>query len=525
MMSDYDAQLMNEQLKMMNGAIETFLTSYGTHRNDPNQRTVILLPGGMGSELARANRPFDGVLGGSYSYETLWVDLAKIFLEQGALLLQMNGNEDDNKQFIVADGPLRNCALHPYDGFTEWCGVNGLDLLMVGWDFRRDADWVVNFLLDLFFPEVTRRALDRGWPDPMRGATIVGHSFGGMVVKWILNKHQHPFCQSLRLAVTIGTPFYGNPGQTERLFVSEPALGPLYDKDHVTKVIATMPGGFSLFFLDSDTYDANRHALATDPDFPLDRYPSFDSVDRSIRVDPYMADPNHPTNPHLCRYPLNGPPPGSPWTWFQSYVNRGRNEYRAVASALDPAMSAKLHNIRGVQMNGGTPAGETKIMQQWGWYDITRPRVPQAETVLQTFGGPGDGVIPAWSARLVTQPRAHIHTVRGPASGEPQLEHMTLMDFAAVRSILFNLMHMDATEVLVGALGPAPASREEFTRLTQDIGAVAAAAGGAAAEAATSAVKGYLDGLGGERSAAFALRWLIELHKGLPHSGPPPAYP
>ncbi|MBV8187941.1 MAG: hypothetical protein JO339_11925 [Alphaproteobacteria bacterium] len=524
MMSDYDAQLMNEQLRMMNGAIDSFLNSYGTHRGSDNQRTVILLPGGMGSELARATQPFSGALGGSYEYETLWVDLKKIFLDQGALLMQMDGNVDDRKQFVVANGPLRNCALHPYDGFTNWCNVNGLDLLMVGWDFRRDADWNVNFLLDLLFPEVTRRAQDRGWPDPMQGATIVGHSFGGMLVKWILNKHQHPFCRQLRLAITVGTPFYGNPGQTERFFVSEPALGPLYNLDEITKVIATLPGGFSLFFLDSDTYDANRGQLEGDPEFPLDRYPSFDSDNRAIRVDPYMKDPDNLTSPNLCRYPIRGPQPGDNWTWFQSYVDKGRSEYRAVAQALDPTMSAKLHNIRGVQLNGAAPALETKVMQQWGWYDTSQPRMPQAKTVLKTFGGPGDGVIPAWSARLATQPQAHVHTVRGPASGDPHLEHMTLMDWADVRSIILGLMRPGAAEVLVGARGPAPAAREEFAKLQQDIGAVAAAATDAEADAAKAAVGNRLDALGVGQSRALALRWLMELHKGLPHSGPPPAY-
>src|SRR5262249_250408 len=106
MMSDYDAQLMNEQLQKMDGAIESFLTSYNTHRGSDKQRTVIFLPGGMGSELTRATTRFSGAPGGNYDYETLWVDLAKIFLDEGALLLQMNGNEDDNRQFIVANGPL-----------------------------------------------------------------------------------------------------------------------------------------------------------------------------------------------------------------------------------------------------------------------------------------------------------------------------------------------------------------------------------------------------------------------------------
>jgi hypothetical protein len=264
--------------------------------------------------------------------------------------------------------------------------------------------------------------------------------------------------------------------------------------------------------------------LEADPEFPLDRYPSFDSDNRAIRVDPYMTDPDHRTISNLCRYPIRGPQPGDDWTWFQGYVDKGRSEYRAVAQALHPTMSAKLHNIRGVQQNGATDALETKIMQQWGWYDTSKPRMPQAESVLKTFGGPGDGVIPAWSARLATQPHAQVHTVRGPASGDPHLEHMTLMDFADVRSTVLGLMRPGAAEILVGTRGPAPAAREDFTKLKQDIGAVAAAATDAEAKAVKAAVGNRLDGLGVGQSRALALRWLMELHKGLPHSGPPPAY-
>ena len=43
------------------------------------------------------------------------------------------------------------------------------------------------------------------------------------------------------------------------------------------------------------------------------------------------------------------------------------------------------------------------------------------------------------------------------------------------------------------------------------------------ARAARAAVEGHLDALGVGQSRALALRWLMELHKGLPHSGPPPA--
>jgi hypothetical protein len=292
----------------------------------------------------------------------------------------------------------------------------------------------------------------------------------------------------------------------------------------VTKTIATLPGGFSLFFLDSQTYDTNAAALAADDEFPLDRYPSFDSTDHSIRVDPYMTQPNHPEDRDLCRYPLKD------WPWFLSYLANGLQEYRAVASPLEASMQAKLHNIRGIQMSDGRPVAETKVMQQWGWYDTSRPRLPQARDVLKTLGGPGDGVIPAWSARLVTQPADHVHTVRGEATGDGHLEHMALMDFPDVRSTLLRLMRPDAVEKVVAARGPAPATREEFAYVTQHFRGLVEAAQTAleeeareAVEKARGEVETHLDGLGVGQTRALALRWFLELHKGLPPSAPAPA--
>src|SRR5262245_28116668 len=96
----YDDHLEAEQLLIMKDAIRTFLDSYSEHRQREDQRTLIFLPGGMGSELMQATKPFSGSSpDGTYRYETLWVDLKKIFLDQGALLLQMNGNDDTNSQF------------------------------------------------------------------------------------------------------------------------------------------------------------------------------------------------------------------------------------------------------------------------------------------------------------------------------------------------------------------------------------------------------------------------------------------
>jgi pimeloyl-ACP methyl ester carboxylesterase len=514
-MATYRDGLTAEQLGQMGDAIKAFLDSYALHRGSPLQRTVIFFPGGMGSELVRANRAYNpGLPTGSYGFDTVWVDLLQVIVDESALLLQMNGEQDSNDRFIVAHGPVSNCALHPYDNLGAWCTANKLDLLMVGWDFRRDADWNVDFFLNVLVPEVKRRAALRNWPeDPLHGATMVGHSFGGMVAKWILNKHDHPFCAGLRAAITVATPFYGSPGQTERLFTSEPALGPFYNLDDITKTISTLPGGYSLFFLDGQTYDTYRGLLSTDLQFPLDRYPSWDRTDPHVRVDPYAFPASSPTNPHLCRYPINGPHPGNEWTWFGGYLARGLADYRAIVTPLDASVRGKFHNIRAVQISGHADARATKIMQRWGWYDITQNRMPQASGVIETFGGAGDGVIPAWSGRLVTQDAANIHTIRGETTGDAPLEHMALMNHPAVRFQLLRLILPDQAAHIVTVPAPPPASIEDFNAVRAHIEGLARSK---TFRLAKEVAQEYLTGLPPAQQQALARRWFIELPKGAP---------
>jgi pimeloyl-ACP methyl ester carboxylesterase len=533
-MTPYDQCLIAEQLRRMDKPIEDFLDSYATHRGQPNQKSVIFFPGGLASELTRANEPFDPNRPvGSYTYETIWVDLVGIRYEHGALLLQMNGNEDSGQRLILADGPLKSCVICPYDDFANWCTNNNLDLLMFGWDFRRTAAFNVDFFLATLVPEIQRRAQARGWqPDEVfANATMIGHSFGGMLAKWIMNKHAHPFCQNLKLAVSVGTPFYGYTSHTERMFTGEPLLGPHYDLDEITKCIATLPGGFALFFLDGQTYDTYGGALFADPDYPLDRYPSFDKNDHSRRVDPYAFLASDPMNANRGRYPITFPDnPDSNWTWFQGYLSQGKTDYQALAADLDPAMNAKFHSIRGVQTQGGQDAALTKIMQQWDWYDFRRARLPQADTTVETFGGPGDGCIPAWSARLVTLPQRNVHTIKGEVDdGQTQFEHMTLMSQPTVQAKLLALMadaaqpadaqpanvqpdNAQPANVQSQALRAAP--REELQRFMKKVSIVDKVA---TRKIARPLVRHHVNNkMNEERRRQLLLRWYIELPKGRP---------
>jgi len=515
-MDDYNECLIEAQLHRMGNTINDFLNRVQARLGLPgarpeDQRTLILIPGGMASELARATEPYTPWLGADkYTYETVWFNAAEI-LFGGALDLDMYGDRDKFDRLIVADGVMQNCLYKPYDSFIEWCQNHNLDVLTFAWDFRRRPAWIVDFFLEHFVPTVRQAAAGRGLPDPFARAVLVGHSFGGMLAKWILNNEAHPFCRdNLELAVSVGTPFYGYTSHTLRLFHGEPQIGSAYDLTNITKVISTMPGGYALFFLDGATFDEYADRLADDPVDPLREYPILDAADSSLRVDPYAVGR---LEDGRSRYPQG-------WTWFESYLEQGLDAYRLIAKPLE-SVGHKFHNIRGVQVDGDrVPRAETPRSLRWGWvgsrYNPDEWPSPISELRAEDKG-PGDGVIPAWSARLVTQDPANIHTVKS------DLEHAEMLDDPGVRNRLFQLLALQQVPPPIPAppLNPEPprdpgrwrpkaASLEEYERHRNELMRIVTQY---PRETARHEVQEYIKGLGTSETAALMRRHYIELAK------------
>jgi len=516
-MPSYIQSLIQEQLKQLDGAIDTFLDGYrdwGIARGD-KQRTVIFFPGGLASELTRAHQPFDPTGGTAYTYRQIWYDIGLIRgPDKAALRLAMRREADSEdydefKQFVVASGPMDNCFYRPYDGFVDWCRQNDLNLLIFSWDFRRKGEWVVDLFLDHFLDYVRSRAPGRGINpavnDPLASVSLVGHSFGGMLVKWIANRHDHPLCQNMQLAVTVGTPFYGYGSQIHRMFEGDPDVGGNYMKSELSKAIATMPGGYSLFYLDSQTYDDNRLALQNDLEYPLHEYPCLDATDFS-RVDPY-----HPATRGVeRRYHEFG------WD-LAPYIADGFNQYKLMPKPLDDSIKQRFHCVRGVQTNGG-PGGPdhngTTGSVRWQWIRNTFDPDSNPSPILDGPKEPGDGTIPAWSARLVTLNEDHIHTIKGEVEGE-EFEHMFLMEQAGVLSKLLELLDTRQGEresrVVMLRRNFAPAPIDEFNRVSRELARLASIE---PREAANQAIGDFVQSMEPNRRAALVKRWFIEMARG-----------
>ena len=80
-------------------------------------------------------------------------------------------------------------------------------------------------------------------PNPLSHLSLVGHSFGGMIVKLILNRQNNPYVQLVQSAVTVASPFYGYGGQLARYFIGDPDLYLFYSKRNLVRIVSSLAGG------------------------------------------------------------------------------------------------------------------------------------------------------------------------------------------------------------------------------------------------------------------------------------------
>jgi len=446
---------------MLEAAIGLFINRYSSNPPDPNRQTIILFPGGLGSRLVRADSPYqDGVSGQVFNYETVWLDCS--VLGGAALNLQIANSIDTENKFILADGYVHFGLMNitPYDDFIQWCGERNLDWFVYGWDWRHGLGHTVDFFLNSFLPTFRQRVQDACGADPLANCTLIGHSFGGMVVKLIMNE-ANPLVDQMKRAVTVAAPFYGYAGQLHRYFEGESELN-FEGKARVTRVVSSMPGGYVLQFLDETTFNRDQADLAADADYPLSEYPSVDASDGSI------ADAYNPgTRGSKVRYPKN-------YGFIQNELTLARSVYQQVAAPLSPAANAKFFNVRGVQFKNGQTLNETINSITWNWISKTFNPETNTSPIKDATVCPGDGVIPAWSARLVSTPAGNVRTLTG------DFEHMDIMNAVDTQTELSKILELPQMMAMVrgkprkprGPSKKAIASRKETVKFIRGLHAV-----------------------------------------------------
>lgn len=427
-------------MRAFDADIDAFINRWSVAPSNPAypRQTVFFLPGGMASQLMRADGPFVEGLGypQEFNYNDM-VWLTPSTFAGGARDLQMHrdaGNmfRDKNDQFIIAQGLVGEAEIPE---FEQWCTANSCYSFSFCWDWRRRLDEVVRFFIEVFLPEFKHRVTTApgNLPDPLANFSLVGHSFGGMLVNLILRAND-PILANLSKAITVGTPFYGYAGQTHRWFEGEPLLNGLgaFTND-ITRTIGSLPSLYPLMFLESTTYDdATNHPLLGTGPFALPDYPSLDKIDPTLRADAY-----HPgTNGSKVRYPAN-------YGFDTTELDYGRLQAQQIAAPMAPNSLNKFYNIRGVRAANDTGAAIT-----WDWINPGfNPFWGWLNTPIADVMGAGDDTQPAWTACLLTNDPLRCIDVL-----DSQLEHVSMMRNASVIQEIATILCAPGTAVPKSAL-------------------------------------------------------------------------
>jgi hypothetical protein len=336
------------------------------HQFDIKKSTVILLPGGMGSDLARTEHAYPSS-GPNPIDDTVWADWSLIF-NSAALKLEMDDKRRDKDQYVLgANGPLSFFASAAYDEFIAFAKNKGWNILTFGFDWRRsltESAGLFKFLMGEFRKQVT----DTFGKDPISNVTIVCHSMGGTVATLAL---RDPMFASLpfHAVVTVATPFYGTSTHQQRYYIGQDLLNPLYTVEIVTRIVGSLPGPYSLMFLPKAVFDTDGQAIG------LAKYPLRDSQSDKL-TDPF-------DRAFASRWPKYAK---------LGYLKENRDAMIEIAKPLDQAIAAKFFNVRSKLDKS------TAVELLWENIDGASFDPGSGYNPLKPVKGPGDGTVPFWSA-------------------------------------------------------------------------------------------------------------------------------
>ncbi len=491
----YEAGRDEQYSSRLDRSIQVFADEFDNDPS-PNRRTIFLFPGGMGSQLVRSNQAYPEP---SPTYYRSWLGYNILLSEAKNLRIAPDG-VDYRQRYVVPDGGIDTalCHLRPYRNFIQWCQNNRLHLFVFGWDWRRGIQYSACFFLDVFMPKFDAWFAGHRPPHPMDNFTFIGHSAGGMVVKAILNQATNTYVKKVKQAITVATPFYGYGAQIHRFFKGDPDLNPTLGGPDaarsMTRIISSMPGGYEFLYLDAATYARNAACFRQDP-YPLLAYPSMDKDDPSA-----VADPYNPTDAgRKVRY-------SSQYGFDTGLLQQGLAASHAVSSRLARPVASKFYNIRGVQAKNGKKLKGTVVGQTWARVPTTFN--PDAnDDPIKDSKGCGDGVQPAWTARLLSlpDPAKQVITVVG------DIEHMTMMNARAVQKEIAKLLGL--ATVTYASLETAPvASRSSLNQFLHGLHVNVTDKKGTDARRRSNLAK-YLSGFTQSELRALLARAYIDLLK------------
>ena len=329
---------------------------------DLNKKTVILLPGGMGSHLKRTDQPFPAP-NNIFDYN-LWVSMDTLS-SGNAPYLQIDQNLADGQQFVVgAQGPISILGLSPYDQFISQ-GKRKWNLFVLGFDFRRSIEESAKFFMK-FITDFKAAIYNEYGYDPLPDVTVVAHSMGGLVLAYAL--HDAQFAQlQLNGYMTIATNFYGWPGQLKKYYLGQEPFNWSWTPDVVTRTVGSMPGGYSLMPMPTKIFDTYGAQIG------LTKYPVQDKT-TGAPTDPY-------DRACASRWP--------PWV-MQNYLQQNMATLTTITNPFARTVASRFVNVRSIR-------NSTAVGLLWENVNGATYTAGSGKPIIEVMGK-GDGVIPWWSA-------------------------------------------------------------------------------------------------------------------------------
>jgi pimeloyl-ACP methyl ester carboxylesterase len=411
---NYEQARTAEILAAHDRRIEDFVRRY-----NPSKRTVLLVPGGMGSQLDRSAAPYKNASSLPFAfYDPVWIDLGIIFFGD-ALTLQIGDDlHDAGDHIVIPNGPLRFTLvgeLDPYNLTRRYFERAGFNFITFGYDWRRTVGESAGFLEE-FLRRFARRCKQVRGKDPRPETTLLCHSMGGLVAKVFLHRVAGTESRARKVGewvervVTVGTPFYGTATHVWRYYVGQPPLDSIYGRKKVAKFAGTMPGPYILMMLDEETFNRDGGALG------LSEFPVIDA-DTRANADPYDAA-------NIARFP--------PWVSRQ-YLAEAKRLFATISATLPAAAIERVYHVR---------SGRAEMATRFAWKQVDGARFnpeKHAAPFTRVLGADpvanrGDGTVPFWSARLPQTAADHVHDC------EYAWDHGTLLEHKEVLTHVHGLL-------------------------------------------------------------------------------------
>lgn len=372
--------------------IDDFAQQY---RDD--KETVVLLPGGMGSQLDMSVRPYVNDSSVPFKeYDPVWMDLEVIFGRDADLIAIAQNGHDKDDHIVIPNGPLR-FLVNAYDGTEEYFRTNEYNYIVFGYDWRRSlAEAAVQ--LQQFLINLRDRVLFLRGNDPLPRTTLVAHSQGGLVAKIFLQQiagaDGSTINRWMKQLVTVATPFYGTSTHQQRYYVGQSPLNAFYGTRQIATIAGGLPGPYVLMFADKRTLDRDGPALG------LTSYPVSDDT-TGQPADPYAQA-------MLTRYP----------SWVNpAYLEEALSIRETITAPLPKKIADRIFHIR----SGLDAKTATKL--HWANLNGTSFTPEIDPCPLRAVPGPGDGTVPFWSARLAQTASKQIYDLTKAKDHGALMEH------------------------------------------------------------------------------------------------------